>query len=251
VEGVEEVLKKVGRMVGGVRGVGTDAGTRGRGDAAMGDENAGKMPAVQGEAAPGEETAGGMPAVQGAVARVEVRALRGLALAEADLLGAILVEPVLFEKVRQDVMLGMFETFAGLAGALMEYFENQSELAECKLPEILSVLEETAEAGRTELVRQAVELEARTADWVESANLSPAHVKLLEHLTKDRGVSLETLARDAIRELQAARGKVDMRAEADLGGAVVEGERDEEAEMMRELKAIQERNASGGNRRVV
>jgi hypothetical protein len=35
------------------------------------------------------------------------------------------------------------------------------------------------------------------------------------------------------------------------GLAAAEGEGDEAAEMMKELKAMQERNATGGNRRVV
>jgi DNA primase len=187
--------------------------------------------------------------------RIDIRTLKGLAAAEAWLLGAILVEPPLFERLRSDLALHLFQTFPFLAAALLEYFENCGDLADCTLPDILAVLQESSEPQNAELVRQAVELEARTADWLDPAHLSPTNAQLVQHLTADRGLSLESLARDSIQELQTARGQRDPRVEADFGDAQTpppnSGNIDPEAEMMRQIQKIQQRNAAGGNRRVV
>jgi len=101
-----------------------------------------------------------------------------------------------------------------------------------------------------------VELEARTADWLDPAHLSPDHAKLLQHLTADRGLTLESLAREWLKELQAARGTVDPQVEADFGPAQAAPPSSAEAtdgaaDWLKEIQQIQKRNTAGGNRRVV
>jgi DNA primase len=210
-------------------------------------------PGISAEAAVAEAEAASAPA---AAQRIDMRELKGLAAAEGWLLGALLVEPPMLDKFRHELTLTLFQTFTPLAAALLEYFENHSELADCTLPDIIGALQETDEAHADELVRQAVELEARTADWLDPAHLSPDHAKLLQHLTADRGLTLETLAREWLKELQAARGTVDPRVEADFGPAQVTPTTGTEApdgaaDLFKEIQQIQRRNTAGGNRRVV
>jgi DNA primase len=212
------------------------------------------------QSAEGHE-AGGEVALEEAVpTRLELQTLKGQDAAEGWLLGALLVEPPLFGKVRGEIGLSLFRTLAKLAAGLLEYFDNHAELADCTLPEILNTLREAGgegEAGESagaELVRQAIELEARTADWLEPANLSPEHAKLLQHLSKDRGLTLEMLARDSLRELQAARwggATTDPQVEAEFAEGKKEEATGAEAELLKEIQQIQQRNRTGGNRRVI
>ena len=85
---------------------------------------------------------------------------------------------------------------------------NHGDLSTCSLAEIAAHLEESTGG---DLVRQAIELEALATEWLDPANLSPNHAKMLQHMTADRGITLESIAHDALRELQAARwgGKTD------------------------------------------
>ena len=112
-------------------------------------------------------------------------------------------------------------------------------------------------------MRQAIELEAKTADWLEPANLSPNNAKMLQNLTADRGLSLESLAHDSLKELQNGRlngGTADPNVDADFGGdagdpSSVGTAEDEavgvDADFLKHIQQIQSRNAAGGNRRVV
>ena len=198
-------------------------------------------------------------------ARLDMRTLKGLDAAEGWLLGALLVEPPLFGKIRSEVSLTLFHSLENLATALLAYFDNHAELADCTLPEILHALRESGgegesgEAAGAELVRQAIELEAKTADWLEPANLSPQHAKLLQNLTKDRGLTLESLVRDSLKELQAARwagATTDPQLDAEFGAAEKPAEiaappaPPDEADLLKEIQQIQRRNTTGGNRRV-
>jgi DNA primase len=138
------------------------------------------------------------------IAHVDVRTLKGLSAAEGWLLGALLTRPPMYETLRDQVSLSLFETFHALAAALIEYFDNHGEMGACSLAELAAYLEES-HLGGSQLVRQAIELESLAADWLEPANLSPIHAKMLLNLTADRGVTLESVAHDALRELQQAR----------------------------------------------
>jgi DNA primase len=194
---------------------------------------------------PGEEE----PAVP---QRVDIRTLKRLDAAEGWLLGALLVQPPLYDTARESLTLNLFTCFRPLATVLLEYLDNHPDLASVQLAELTTMLEEP------ELVRQAIELEARTADWLEPASLSPASAKLVQQCADDRGLSLAGLLADALKELQAARGGVDPNVEADLP------ERPDEppaapaadadpamASFLKEIQEAQRRNSSGGNRRVL
>ena len=195
--------------------------------------------------------------------RLEIRTLKGPDAAEGWLLGALLVEPPLFGKVRGEIGLTLFRTLAKLAGGLLEYFDNHAELADCTLTEIINSLRESGGDGEAgviageELVRQAIELEAKTADWLEPANFSPQHTKMLQHMSKDRGLTLEMLARDSLKELQSARWggtTMDPAVEAEFGEAgkaVASDVPADEAALRKEIEQIQKRNSGGGNRRVI
>ncbi len=145
--------------------------------------------------------------------RPNIRTLKGLAAAEGWLLGALLVRPILYNSLRDDLSLSLFETFNPLATFLLEYFDHHHELDQCTLADLTNALEELDTPPtppghpdlRAELVRQTLELEAKTADWLEPASLSPNHAKLLQHLTADRGLTLESLAHDSLKELQSTR----------------------------------------------
>jgi DNA primase len=187
--------------------------------------------------------------------RVNIKTLKRLDAAEGWLLGGLLVQPPLYEGVKHDLMLGLFECFRDLATLLLEYLENHSDLAECTLADFTATLEEAAGEAGGELTRQAIELEQRTADWKEPGNLSPASAKLVQQLADDRGLSVEMLIRDSLKELHAARGTEDAAVEAEFGSQHPEpaevGTDDEVAAMMKDIAAAKARNASGGNRRVI
>ncbi|HEY4329047.1 MAG TPA: DNA primase [Phycisphaerae bacterium] len=183
--------------------------------------------------------------------RIDIRMLKGGDAAEGWLLGCLLVEPPLFGKVREDISLTLFKTFPALAAGLLEFFDNHQELADCSFSEIISTLQDM----NAELVRQAIELEAKTADWLEPANFSPNHTKMLQHLTKDRGMTLEILAQDSLKELRSTRSTTDPQVEADFATAeelqTPSPPEDAAAAFLKQIQNAQRRNTAGGNRRVV
>jgi DNA primase len=200
-------------------------------------------------------------AVPEAPVRPNIRQLKGLAAAEGWLLGALLVKPTLYDTVREHLSLGLFEVFRPLATVVIEYLENAADLAECTLADLTATLEEQGAGGgadpRTkELVRQAIELEGRTADWLEPSNLSPVHAKLVQQCADDRGLSLEMLVGDSLKELQAVRGTVDPNVAADFGeeqATVPPPSKSGESQLAKdfdEIKKLTARNASGGNPRI-
>jgi hypothetical protein len=180
---------------------------------------------------------------------INVWQLKGLAAAEAWLLGAILAQPVLYDSLREELSLTLFQTFQPLASLLIEYFDNQPELSACTLAELTNAIEDPA------LLRQAIELEKKTSDWLDP-QFSPNQNKMLKQATDDRSLTLSGVARDSLRELRAARGVEDPAVAADLGPA--EGDSPEGSAGAAELpaidfsqfEAIKRRNAEGGNRRI-
>jgi len=184
------------------------------------------------------------------VTRVDVRQLKGLAAAESWLLGALLVEPALYLKIRDDMSLNLFVTFHQLAGVLIEYLENHDDPNLCKLTDLTTQMEDW---GEGELIRQAIELEKKTSDWLDP-QFSPLHNKMLKNSADDRGLSLESVIRDSLRQLHEARGNEDPNITADLGPqrkSEIEGEAstDAEAKELEELKALvdrQKRRGGGG-----
>jgi DNA primase catalytic core len=189
--------------------------------------------------------------------RPNIRQLKGTAAAEGWLLGALLVQPVLYEKVRDHLSLYLFETFRPLATVLLEYLENAGDLGECSLADLTAALEEQygGEGGSAkDLVGQAIELESRTADWLEPSHLSPNHAKLLQQLADDRGLTLESLLLDSMKELRSKRGMVDPQVAADLGeepeAPATPGEDPAVMEMLKEIGKVKTRNMAGGNPRI-
>ena len=213
----------------------------------------------------------GDPHAVAVAARVDIRTLKGLDAAEGWLLGALLTQPALYEKVRNDLSLSLFQTFHALANVLIEYFDNHSDLAACSLAELTTTLEESGNAApsaASELVRQAIELEQKTSEWLEPSNLSPNHAKLLQLLTTDRGLTLETLVLDHLKELQSVRwgGKTDPAVDSDFAAEVEPASDDPEgtttsgqgagvdnetADVFKQIAQIKSRNSSGGNRRII
>jgi hypothetical protein len=136
--------------------------------------------------------------------------LAGLDLAEGWVLGGLLAQPALYEKVREDISLSLFILLRPLAEVLVEYLENHGDLAACNLAEIASTL------GDGELVRQAIQLERKASEWLDP-NLSPSHVKMLAQSRGDRGLTIELVLHDSLKQLKDARGGEDPGVTADLG----------------------------------
>jgi len=192
---------------------------------------------------------GGAPPVA-TVQRLNLQQLKGLAAAEAWFIGALLVRPAAYEKLREEISLSLFETFRPLAEQLLDFWENTGDLESCSLADLTTMLEErgeaeTAQRGEApqtqELIRQAIELEARMSDWLDPSSLSPQSVKLMHQLNADRGMSLESLAADSLRELRAVRGGEDAAVAREFGApiAIDPGGSPEEKELqtLRELVA--------------
>lgn len=219
---------------------------------------------TSGATASGEERGDPFPPITAGEARgasgggrPNVRQLKGIAAAEGWLLGTLLVQPVLYDKVREHLSLYLFETFRPLATVLLEYLENAGDLGECSLADLTAALEEQygGEGGAAkDLVGQAIELEGRTADWLDPAHLSPNHAKLLQQLADDRGLTLESLLLDSMKELRSKRGMVDPQVAADLGeepeAPATAGEDPAVMEMLKEIGKVKTRNMAGGNPRI-
>jgi DNA primase len=200
------------------------------------------VPGDQDAAGNGERSPGSEESPASAARRPNIRGLKGFDAAEGWLLGCLLVQPALFESVRQDLSLNLFECFRPLASRLLEFFENHDDLAGCTLPELLHFLEEEGDA---ELVRQTIELEDKTGEWLEPSNLSPIHTKMLQHHYADRGLSLATLLRDSLKELQSSRGTTDPAVDSDFGqdgvgdsAGTPSGPADEESAALQELQSL-------------
>ncbi|HUO10115.1 MAG TPA: DNA primase [Phycisphaerae bacterium] len=187
------------------------------------------------------------PAAKNApAARPAIGQLKGLDAAEGWLLGALLAQPPLYEKLRDELSLTLFVTFQDLAAHLLEYFESHTDLTACSFAQLISDLE------NPELVREAIELEQKTSDWLDPSNLSPNQIKLLKQSVDDRGLTLGGVAQDSLAELRNARRHEDPSIAADLGDeAGVEGGEAGPA-VDPDFASIMEaakRNAQGGNRR--
>jgi len=159
--------------------------------------------------------------------KVDVRQLKGLAAAEGWVIGALLVVPGIYLKVRDEVSLNLFMTFRRLAEVVIEYMESHEDPSECTLVGLTTQIE--SGGGDQELVRQAIELEKKTSDWLDP-QFSPMHNKMLKHAADDRGVSLEGVIRDSLEQLREERGDEDPGVMADLGptggggGELVDGD---------------------------
>ncbi|MGN6369985.1 MAG: DNA primase [Phycisphaerae bacterium] len=190
--------------------------------------------------------------VQTVRARPVISQLKGLDAAEGWLLGALLAQPTLYDKLRDDLSLTLFITFRDLASHLIEYFDNHPDLTTCTLAQIISDFDEHVDASSApELVREAIELEQKTSDWLDPANLSPNQIKMLKQSADERGLTLANVAQDSLQELRTARNPEDPSIASDLGES-------EEAAAAPDIDpafaAIQEairRNAQGGNRRII
>jgi DNA primase len=81
--------------------------------------------------------------------------LLGRTAIEAKVLGSLLSAPPVFQQVREDLTLDMFspEALQPLAGLVLEYLENSTDLAECSLADFLSVL------GDSPLLVQAIQVQ--------------------------------------------------------------------------------------------
>jgi len=178
-------------------------------------------------------------------ARPIMSQLKGLDAAEGWFLGALLTQPTLYDQFRDELSLTLFLTFRNLAEVLLEYFDNHPDLSACSLAELTSDIE------NSELVRQAIELEQKTSDWLDPANLSPAQLKLLKQSIDDRGQTLTTVAQDSLRELRTARYTEDPAISADLDSdSPAAPPPTEDAALSDLMDSLKRRNAQGGNRRI-
>ncbi len=181
--------------------------------------------------------------------RPSIPHLKGLDAAEGWLLGALLAQPPLYEKLRDEMSLTMFITFRALAERLLELFENHPDLAACSLAELISDLDNPL------LVGEAIELERKTSDWLDPANLSPSQLKLLKQSLDDRGQTLTTVAYDSLKELRSARGNEDPAIASDLDANTIRPDipppsADPNTIDFSQFDSIKRRNAKGGNRRI-
>jgi hypothetical protein len=168
--------------------------------------------------------------------------------AEGLVLGALLAEPALYDKVREEMSILLFVKLRGLAASLIEFLENHSDPGECSLVEV------TSELGDEELVRQAIELERTASEWLDP-QMSPSHMKMLAQSRGDRGLTQEVVLRDSLKQLQEARGGEDPGVTADLDGPGGEGgdggEISEEERKLKELRGLVEKKRRGEDLRNV
>ncbi len=216
-------------------------------------------PQAQGFHAVGETSSAGdnWPSMQEAATvappkpRPIMSQLKGLDAAEGWLLGALLAQPPLYEKLRDDLSLTLFITFHDLASHLIEYFDNHPDLSACTLAQIISDFDEHDAGGRGELVRDAIELEQKTSDWLDPANFSPNQIKLLKQSVDDRGLTLAIVAQDFLHELRTTRAHEDPSITADLGDAdpTTPAAPEVDPAFASIMEAVK-RNSQGGNRRI-
>lgn len=128
---------------------------------------------------------------------LNVRQLRESGAAEAWVLGVLLVEPKLYDEVRDQINAQLFaiDCLRPLALVLIEYLDNASELDQCSLADFISMI------NNGDLVRQAIEIESLMNDWLNGAGLSPAQEKLLKHLHAESNRSLRDPLLGALQEL--------------------------------------------------
>ena len=121
----------------------------------------------------------------------------------------------------------------------------------------------------TELVRQAIELEQKTSEWLEPAYLSPNHAKLLQHLTTDQGAVAGVFgigSSTGAAEKAVGGSQTDPAIDSDFATAAEAGAASGDAQAMandvfagmrnpvaladalKQISQIQSRNATGGNR---
>jgi DNA primase len=165
---------------------------------------------------------------------INVSQLKGLAAAEAWLLGAILAQPPLYDSLRDDLSLTLFHTFQPLASILIEYYDNHPDLAACSLAELTSAIDDPF------LLRQVIELDKKTSDWLEP-QFSPNQNKMLKQATDERGLTLASVANDSLKELRHARSIEDPAITADLGmGGDISAQPalDHDAEALRGLQEL-------------
>jgi hypothetical protein len=149
----------------------------------------------------------------------------------------------MYLKVRDEISLNLFVTFQRLASVVIEYLESHDDPSVCKLADLTTHLEDS------ELVRQAIELERKASDWLDP-QFSPIHNKMLKHSAEDRGLSLEGVIRDSLRQLREERGDEDPGVTADLGPGEGDGDggaepTDAEAKELEELMALVNRQRRG------
>ncbi len=146
---------------------------------------------VQAQAAPSEGYA--TPPVQ----HLQIRRLKGGSVSEAWVLGALLADPKLFDRVRDqlDAQLFAVDCLRPMALVLIEYLENASDLGDCSLADFISL------TNNQELVRQAIELEAFASDWLQASGISPASEKLVKQFHEDAGKVLEHPLLGGLRDL--------------------------------------------------
>lgn len=137
-------------------------------------------------------------------------ALSGRAAAEGWVLGALLTQPSLYIRVREEMDLGLFGIFRPLAERIMEYLENAPELASCSLTDFCALLPPEDGEWLSQAIRLQQEVEA-SGDAAQ--NLIDGWKRLAEQRQQERvekvGDDKDVFAKnlEALRG-QQARGEV-------------------------------------------
>ena len=164
--------------------------------------------------------------------------LTGLATAEAWVLGSLLADPKLYDKVREELSLTLFapDCLQPLASALLEYFESATDLSTCTLADFTSTLADP------HLSNQAIQLETLSVDFANPSNFSPEIERVVRSQQSDMGRSLERRLIDSLKELLTRRPADASPSEAPLS--------DDES-VARTLAQAQARKLQGGNNRLL
>jgi DNA primase len=108
----------------------------------------------------------------------------GRELAEAWLIGCLLVRPGLHAAMRDELTIDLFGTYRALAARLLELWEDNPA------PSIADVAAHLADDA---LVAEALKLERKMDDWQNAANLPNG--------AASRGITIESMARDVLAVL--------------------------------------------------
>ena len=162
--------------------------------------------------------AAGQAVARPASVKIQDEPLTGMLLAEAWVLGALLAEPALYGKIREEMNLGLFQYFRPLAEQVVEYQENSPELASCSLTEFISSLDgehqwtDKSPNRRNQWAGASGNLFVKRCGWIAHVRLGGKPEqnlndgwKLLWELEMEAATEAATHSQVDVRQLAAAR----------------------------------------------
>lgn len=172
---------------------------------------------------------------------LDIRKLTGLPRTESTILGCLLIEPVLYERVRDAISADLFDeqTFRPLAVALFEYLENSGDLAQCSVSEFVGLAEDGWVSG------QAAAIAGNMESVINRDGISAQHQKMIQQFQEEAGRTMEELLITSLHYLREKRA-----GDGSLGNDPADESLSEEERQLRDLQAkTKARDTRGGNQR--